>query len=433
MRRTLCFTAVLLALGAADRAAAQSAVIDQLNRFTVSAPQRESARAIGVLCPAGNRLSARLQSDCNSLVGAAFANNDSVRNALANITPDNATIPIDRSGLGKFNRLSGRIGQSGPGWGALVSADNSMVSLNLSSEDGSSPWSGYVQARFDADERDASSNEDGFDRDGNALTLGVDRRLSPATHLGAALTFGRSELDYTGNSGTLDSDELGFNLYAGWQGDNGFYLDSLLGLSRRNLDQSRRIAYGLGATAVDQTFAASFDSSERLLALTAGFRVERNQWSFDPYARIEFVDANSDGYTETSRNPTANGAGWAVQVAELDETFTRGVLGLRAAYAISGSNGVYLPYLDLSWISVSGLDAQAAQVRYVGDLSANANLAPLDFFMAADREDRSYGQVALGVSAQWASGWSGFFSFRKNFGDALLDTRELNAGLRMEF
>ncbi|MFO1496599.1 MAG: autotransporter outer membrane beta-barrel domain-containing protein [Lysobacterales bacterium] len=432
MRKTVCTTAILLLLGA-DLAYAQNAVIDQLNRFADTGPRRENARAIGILCPAGNRLSARLQSDCNTLVGAAFANNSSVRQALSSITADNVTIPIDRSGLGKLNVLTPPSGQSGPGWAALLQPEDGLATLNLSGDEAGSLWSGYVQARFDNDERDASNNEDGFDRNGHALTLGVDRRLGSNGHLGAALTWGRSSLDYTGSSGSLDTDELGFNLYAGWQSASGFYLDTLLGLSNRDMEQVRRISYGLTPTAVDQRFDSDFSSSERLLALTAGFQVDRGALNLNPYARLEWVDASSDGYTERSRAPDSNGAGWAVQVGDLDENFTRFALGLRAAYAISGSNGVYLPYADLSWIKISGLDAQAARLRYAGDLSANVNQSPIDFFMAADREDSSYGQLAVGMSAVWANGWSGYLSYRHNFGDDLLDTQQVNAGLRMEF
>jgi len=89
---------ILLALTGAH-AQAQNAAVDRLNQFAGSVAARENARAIGVLCFAGNRLTARLQDDCNSLVGNAFAANpatdNAVRTALASITADNATIPID--------------------------------------------------------------------------------------------------------------------------------------------------------------------------------------------------------------------------------------------------------------------------------------------------------------------------------------------------
>lgn len=435
-QKKILFGALLLGMGSA--AQAQNAAVERLIQFAASRPQLENARAIGTLCFPGNRLAARLQDDCNTLVGNAFGANPGtdivVRRALAAITGDNVTIPIDRSGLGRAANLPLSVGSPGAGYAALMQADASMVSLNLSGDEGmASDWSMYVNARLDNSERDRSADEDGFDQDGRALTVGFDLRTSASTHLGAAVVYGKRETEYSSDSGSLDTTDVALNLYAGWQGGNGFYVDSLLSLTRRDHDQLRRIAYGLGPAAVDQRFDSSFDADERLLALTGGFQFNRGASTFDPYVRVELVDAQSDGYTEVSRAPLANGGGWAMEVDALDENFTRGILGMRWAHAISASNGVWMPFVDVSWISVSGVDADAARVRYAGDRSNLVNASRLDFFMQADEEDDSYGSAALGLSAQWANGWSGFASYRQNFSEDLYRQREYNLGVRAEF
>jgi outer membrane autotransporter protein len=431
MRQMLLPTALLIAMAAPAHA---QSVVEVLGQFAPTGPTAETARAIATLCPAGNRLSARLQADCNALVGAAFQNNAQVRNALVAITADNATVPIDRSGLGRMQINSPMALASMPAWALAARADDGLLSLALNGSDGDSPWSAYLQARFDTDERENTANKDGFDRDGRTLTIGVDRRLGTSGYLGAALAFGKSELDYGRNSGTLDTDERAFNLYAGWQAENGFHLDSLLSFTRRDQDQLRLISYGLnpGANAA-QRFSSEFDSDERLLALTAGFRFNRDNWTLDPYVRIESVDASSDGYSERPSDADGNGGGWGVQVAELDENFTRTVLGLHSAWAISGASGVYVPYIDLSWVKVSGLDAEAARLRYTGDRSSSVGLSEVDFFMAADAEDDSYGSLGLGLSAQWANGWSGFVGYRQNIAEDRYEQRRVDLGLRMEF
>lgn len=436
-QKKILFGALLLALG--DAAQAQNAAVERLIQFAASRPQLENARAIGTLCFAGNRLSARLQDDCNNLVGNAFganpATDTAVRRALAAITGDNVTIPIDRSGLGRSGRLPKPLGtRSGAGYAAWMEADESMVSLNLAEDEGlGSDWSMFVNLSLSNSERDRSGNEDGFDEDGNALTAGFNLRTSDTTLVGAAVVYGERQMDYSNNSGSLDTADLTINLFAGWQGGNGFYVDSLLSLTRRDHDQVRRIAYGLGPAAVDQQFDSSFDATERLLALTGGFQVYRGASTFDPYLRVELVDAASDGYAEVSRNPLANGGGWALEVDALDENFTRGILGFRWSHAISSSNGVWMPFIDISWINVSGVDADAARVRYAGDRSNVVNASRLDFFMQADEEDTSYGSAALGLSAQWANGWSGFASYRQNFSEDLYRQREYNLGVRAEF
>jgi outer membrane autotransporter protein len=433
MRPMLLSTALLLAIAAPAHA---QSVGDVLGQFADTGPTRETARAIATLCPAGNRLTARLQTDCNTLVGAAFQNNAQVRNALVAITADNATVPIDRSGLGRTQISSPLALTSLPSWALAAREDDGLLSLALSGSDGDSPWSAYLQARFDTDERSNTGNEDGFDRDGRTLTLGVDRRIGASGYLGAALAFGQSELDYGRNSGELDTDERAFNLYAGWQAENGFHLDSLLSITRRDQEQLRLIAYGLdnsNANTANQRFSSAFDSDERLLALTAGFRFNRDNWTLDPYLRLESVDASSDGYAERPSNADGNGGGWGVQVAELDETFTRTVIGLHSAWAISAANGVYVPYVDLSWVKVSGLDAEAARLRYTGDRSSTVGLSEVEFFMAADAEDDSYGSLGLGLSAQWANGWSGFLGYRQNIAEDRYEQRRVDLGLRMAF
>jgi outer membrane autotransporter protein len=438
MRKIHWFWLLVNLLVMAGGAHAQNPAVDRLTQFATTEPQRQNATAIGVLCFPGNRLTARLQADCNNLVGNAFtadpASDTAVRAALAIITADNATVPIDRSGLGKLSLLPSAPTQGGPGLAALMQADQSMMSLSLSDDgSGGSNWSMFVNARFNNDEHDATSNADGFDRDGRAVTVGVDLRTSAATHLGAAISYAKSDMNYTGNSGSLDSTDVGFNLFAGWQGSSGFYLDSLLAINRRSSDQIRRIAYGLGANTVNQRFDSSFDTDDNLLALTAGYQFASGAASFDPYVRVEFVDAKSDGYSEASRSPGDNGGGWGVQVASIDEKFTRAIFGFRAAYAISGSNGVYVPFVDLSWINVSGADNNPAGMRYLGDLSTAVNATPVDFFLPADKGDNSYASAALGLSAQWANGWSGFLSYRQYLAFDRYDQREINTGLRMEF
>lgn len=433
MSRVKPYLICALAMSMVGPVAAQNVVVDQLNQFTNSAPGRELARAIGVLCFAGNRLTDRLQADCNALAGAAFADDSNVRTALGAIVADNATIPNDRSMAGKGNFFIRQGSSSQGGLGFLYGPDEVLVALQLSGDAMESGWSAYANARFDTIKRSASSNEDGFQRDGRALTIGVDRRLSASALVGAAVTIGRSDIDFTGGSGSTDTDELGVQVYASWQSATGFYVDSMLAFNRRDHDQVRRINYSISTSSVSQGYDASFDSDDRLLALTAGFQIQRDAWNFSPYLRLEFVDSETDGYSERSRSPDSNGAGWALVVGDQEENFTRASLGLRGNYAISGQNGVYLPFFDLSWINISGVDADPAVVRFLGDRSPSAGLSILEFLMPADREDNSFGQLAFGISAQWANGWAGFARYSQHFSEDRYRQRALDLGLRVAF
>ena len=434
MRRSKLFLAGLLALAGWDVAQAQNAATQALLPFTVGDTQRELARAIGTLCLPGNRLTPRLQNDCNNLVGGAFAGGGGVRQAISSIVGDNVTATVDSSMVGRFGTSRPPALYSGSAFAVLTTDNEALMTLNLAGDElGGSGWSAFFNARFDGDEREVSLNEDGFDRDGQSLILGLDRRVSNSLAFGVALGFGRGDLEFTGNSGTLDTDELGVNLYVNWQGESGIYLDSLLGFNSRENDQVRVVRYGVATNQVDQRYDAQFDSSDRLLALTVGYRFNNGSWNFDPYGRFELVDAESDGYSEFSRTPDSNGAGWALDVAKQDENFTRAAIGFRGSYAMSAQNGVYQPFFDIAWIHTAGVDENAASVRFRGDASTGVNLSPVDFFMIADGEDQSYGVFSLGISAQWQNGWSGFVGYRGNFGEDRYTHHELNGGLRMEF
>ena len=102
MRRSKFFVAALFALVGWEATQAQNVATQALLPFTVSDSQRELARAIGTLCLPGNRLTRRLQTDCNNLVGGAFAGDGGVRQAIESIVGDNVTATIDSSMVGRF-------------------------------------------------------------------------------------------------------------------------------------------------------------------------------------------------------------------------------------------------------------------------------------------------------------------------------------------
>lgn len=425
-------------------AMAQSTPIDVLNRFTDSGSQREVARAIGTLCPAGNRLSARLQQDCNSLVGAAFGNDASVRSAISRITPDNVRVAVDR---GQLLRRSQNRAARGAAIGAGKFPGGGMaLGENWISSDGYSyasagesfgDWGFYATLEFNRSERDASLNQDGFDGDGQSLTLGLDHRFDGGWVFGGSVLFGSSDVDFTAGSGDQEIDERGFNLHASWAGATGWYADSLLSFGQRETDQTRLIGYTLGSgnssVGVNQSYSADYDSDTRLIAVTLGRRFDQGSWSFDPYAMLESLQADVDAYDEIASSPDAAGAGWAVRVAEQEESFTRGTLGVRASWVLSGDNGVFLPFIDLGFVNVLNSDEADAFVRYTGDRSDAVGQQRLNFAMRADGEDDSYGRVAIGISAQFAEGRSGFVRYAQHFGEARYSVREFQLGGRFEF
>ncbi len=418
---------------------AQTTPIGVLSQFTASDSQREVARAIGTLCPAGNRVNTRLQADCNNLLGAAFEGAGTVRGAISGITPDSARVAVDRGqfpgapahasgGSGGIGAGGFAIGGSGfrEAWWLAASGQQAEAAADFGA------WGLYATLAASRQERDASLNQDGYDDDARSLVFGVDRRLAGGWSVGAGLSVGRRDADYTGASGTQDADDTALNLHAGWSGQ-GWYADALLSLGQRETEQARRTQYGGTGFVVNQTYRARYDSDTQRLALTLGHRFGQGTWSIDPYAQVEQLRTKVDAYDEIASAPDAPGGGWSVSVDAQEERQLRGTLGLRASWVVSGESGVFLPYLDVGWVTLLDSDENDAFVRYTGDRSDAVGLSRLRFAMRADAEDDSWGRAAVGIAAQFANGRAGFLRYVQTFGEDRYSRRELQLGGRLEF
>ncbi len=435
-------TALVLACASAS-AQAQQTPIDVINQFADSDSIRELGRAIGTLCPAGNRLSARLQADCNALVGAAFGGDAAVRAALRQIVPDAVNASIDRSqfGFGAPNQAGLRSSFGGQAVGFVDRHEGGVLSwmANLSAASFAQTaefdrWSMFVNLDFANFERDPSFNEAGFDADRQAITLGLDRRFSDSFSAGVGLGFARNDMEFNGNSGSQDSDEQRLLAWANWSGANGAYFDLLGSWQRRDIDQVRRVAYTLGSgVAVDQRFSADYDGDVSALSLTLGRRWQRESMGIDPYINVEFAAIESDGYTERASSPDANGAGWAIVSPDIDSDISTASLGLRMDWAISSANGVWLPQVDLAWVHVLDQDEPSTPVTFDGDLSEAVQQALLRFAMINDEEDDSYARIGLGIVGQWTGGRSGFANVARHLGNGRYERTEFTLGFRWEF
>jgi outer membrane autotransporter protein len=425
-------------------AAAQQTPISVLQQFVRSQSGQSVAVAVGTLCPPGNRLTPRLQQDCNALVGAAFGGDTAVATALGQITPDNVNASFDRSQIhGGFSRAPGGAGLLG---GAVLGAtgqdEGEIAFALLPSVNGAAyaangdfgAWSVFAHLDFADYGRDASVNEDGFDADRQAVTVGVERRFSDRVSAGVAFGLGRDDLELTASSGGQDIDEQRLLAYLSWNSESGWYADALVNFQTRDIEQERRVAYQLGSgVAVDQRFSADYDGDVTSLAATLGRRWQRDAMGIDPYVGLEFSSLDVDGYAERASSPDAAGAGWAIVSPDNEADLTTADFGIRLDWARSSANGVWVPQVDLAYVRVLDQSEDDTPVFFAGDLSPAQQLAIQEFAMVNDDEDEDYFRAGFGIVGQWANGRSGFINIAKRFGDDRHDLTELTLGFRIEF
>lgn len=432
MNRALLVLAV--AASAPLAAQAQTTPTEALLRFANNNPQRALSGAVGILCPAGGgRISTALQNACNNLVGGAFQGDGNVANALFNIAPDQIGIARDQNLLGTPNSsLSSPNFSTGGGGGfAALAAGSDPYSLSVASDPGSlGAWSAFASLRFGTSKRDLSANEDGFDADTRGILVGLDRRTGDNWNFGAALDYGQRDVDTVGTAGNLDEDDFGVSLYANWTGLTGWYADGLLRYGNTSTDQARAVTYNLSSGAFSDVYASSYDSTTLAVAVTLGYHANWDTISVDPYLQLQTNNTDVDGYTEQSRSGTG---AWTVVVDDQTQDFFKTQVGVRFGNVISGSNGVYLPQLDISWVKLSGLDEGGANVRFANDLSPSVGQGLAQFLITPDAEDSSFARIGLGIAAQWANGRSGFLRYEQQFGQDRYSDRQVQLGFRVEF
>jgi outer membrane autotransporter protein len=418
---------------------------------------REAAAVIEVVCPSGTA-EARLQEDCNAVVGAALGSGGTAEEAavaLGQITTDQASSSVDASQVrmrGQINNIGSRInalrggavglstrglalnldGQSVP-VGQITDAmlrDLQRSNGGAASSDGPLDFGRlgvFINGSIASGDRDETTNSAGYDIDTVSVTLGADYRFTDSFVAGAAVGYTSGDTDIDSNGGNLDSDGYNFSLYGTYFQDSGLYVDGVLTYGSSDYDQRRNIRYTLGSTVIDQEARASFDGSEWSASIGGGYQMSRGALTFGPTARIEYIKTDVDGYDETMSNPTGNGGGWATHINSQDLKSFTSKLGGEVSYAVSTSWGVLLPSAQVEWVHEFEDNAGNVSGFYLQDTSQTA------FSLATDDLDQNYYNLTLGVSAQFAEGRTGYISFRKLFGYDDLDVHSVNAGLRMEF
>ncbi len=441
---SLLVTAIAINFSMSAGLFAQNAQVQAaLNRFSNNAAQREAVRAIAIICPTSGRANPRFQQDCNSLVGAAIAGNGAVRDALAALVADQTPVAANRAFLAGASdllsaRVSGGFGKMGGGSGLMglsefsTHTSNKSPGWNLAADEGAGfgPWSLFGSIESAQIDRNASADQDGFDSSAFGVLVGLDRSVGENGVFGGAFRYRKTSADYTGGSGELDQRDLIGDVYLSLRGQSPWYFTALGSIGKRSSDQTRRANYTIDAsTSVAQSYFSDFDTDLLSGALTLGYQANFDAFNLDPYLQLEYARQEVDGYDERASNAAGNGAGWAVQVADVVGSSTNASVGANASWAISGSNGVYQPFLGLRWTQVIDSQENNVGLRYLGDIGA----ARETFFAGTDEEDRSYGTLLLGLSAQFAQGVGGFLRLSRHFGESRYDNTSAQLGFRFEF
>lgn len=195
-------------------------------------------------------------------------------------------------------------------------------------------WAGGMIRSGNQDGRNGDASID-FETDG--VSLGADYRLSDAFAFGGGLGYGRDESDIGDNRSRGEADAFTLALYASYSPGQRWFVDLLLGYQSLGYELRRHVA------ANDSIVDGSRDGRQWFGSVSTGADIQRGNWQFTPYARMDVAQGTLDGYSETG-DPL-----YALAYGELDVETTTGNAGLRIEYRRETDWGAFSPQWRLEY------------------------------------------------------------------------------------
>jgi outer membrane autotransporter protein len=277
----------------------------------------------------------------------------------------------------------------------------------------------FVNGNVDWGNKDGTGNEDGFDFDSVGITAGIDYRFIEGLVVGFALGYGNSDVTIDSNGGDLDATAWNATLYTTYYPTESFYLEGSASYGWGSYDQTRNISYGLLGSA--RAAKADFDGNQYALMVGAGYDLTQGPNIIDLYGRLNYVDADVDGYRERG----AQGLDLVIQ--DQSSTSLRSVLGAQFTRAISVPKAVLLPQGWLEWSH----EFEDGDDDVSGFFASDPNR--IAFALTTDRFDSDFFRLGLGLGAQFGQGRTAFVSYEAAIGLNDYEEHSVNAGVRLDF
>jgi len=279
-------------------------------------------------------------------------------------------------------------------------------------------WGVFVNGNISFGDKDASTNTLALDFKTKGLTAGADYRFTDELIAGGAIGFARSDTDFDASRGSIDMSGYSLSAYSTYYHSETTYFDAIASYGRNSFDNRRRLtAFG---TVLSEA-SGSTDGNQFTLSLGGGYDFNRASMQLSSFARINYVNADIDGYSED----TLTGLELSYGDQNVESLATQ--FGGQVSYAISTSSGVFIPQARFEWVHEFKDDTRAINAQFLYDPSDTG------FQFKTDNPDRNYFNLGLGVSATFAEGKSGFIFYEATLGQENVEQHSISAGVRIDF
>ncbi len=283
----------------------------------------------------------------------------------------------------------------------------------------------FVNGAIRWGDKDATERESGFDFESQGLTIGADYRFSDGFVAGLAVGYATGDADFDNDGGGQDSDGYAGTLYGTWYGERG-YFDAIASYGQVSYDSTRNInitSLGISDRAIGDT-----DADQYALGLGTGYDFGKGALRFGPTLSLNYVKIEVDGFTET----TEGTSGLAMQFDDQSADSLTAKLGGQLAYNLSRTWGILTPQARFEFVREFQNDSQQVTVSFANGQFVGTPGQPDSFVVFTDDPDEWYFNWAVGFSATFANGFSGFVDYESTEGLDTITMQEASFGLRYQ-
>jgi outer membrane autotransporter protein len=276
-------------------------------------------------------------------------------------------------------------------------------------------------------DKDESGEVEGFDFDTEGVTIGADWQFLDSLVAGAAIGYSRFQADFdesidSPDGQKLDSDAVQFSLFGSYYPADQLFVDAIGSVGWHFYDSERRVLVPSDGDLLETTAKGDFDAFHYGLATNVGYTIRRFGANLTPIARLEYLRAEIDGFTEDSPE--------AIELTfdDYDADSLTFNVGLEADYPISTAFGVISPNVRAEAVHEFLGNEDGVLVRYAADPTQLS-----EFEVSNEGDDDYYGILGAGVAATLQGGWAAFVDYHTYVGLSNFEIHTVNAGLRLEF
>lgn len=308
------------------------------------------------------------------------------------------------------NRLQQlRVEEVGGGGGAVGGGSDKSGS---GAAQNSSKFGVFALGEVDLAKRQSGNGETTYKLQTKGVTVGADYRAQKNLVIGGA--FGALIGDTTLTGGSQKTKGYSASVFGQWLPSDNWYVNSIVNLGTNRIDNRRTGVSGESLTGRGTTTQQAFQ-------IETGYGLSKDGARFTPFVRYEMIRAKLKPFTESGGLDALAISGQTVR----SNTFG---LGAIAEYAISTSNGVWIPSGRVEFLS----ESQKQNAAYARLVNGTPVLVPL----SVDAIDKSYG--TWGLNLQWLTGTSGnlissFIGYEQTFGKTGFKNDRFTAGVKIPF